>query len=506
VPRAWSRALTPSFADCFFAALLAWLFICGASGWKALLMDGDTGWHIRTGEYILSHGAVPSHDLFSFSKAGEPWFAWEWLSDVVYALLFRVGGLKAIVLLAGAMIATQATVLLRYTLWRGANALLAAIITLLAVGASSMHFLARPHLFTLLLLPACLWLVEADRRKNTRWIWLLVPVTAVWTNLHGGVFVFLALLALLVTGSAVEAWLGLPRWADVRRYSAVLAASAAATLANPYGAGLHVHIFEYLRSDWIKNLIQEFQAPTFRSEGQLQFEALLVAGLILTGFLLSKRRITEALWIVFLAHSSLTSVRHAPLYAAAVAPIVAAELSGWWKSWAGDLHKTSVFRILHQLGEDLGPSFRHSSIWPAALILALAFVDAPLKWPRDFPAEAFPVAMVHHNAELLESGRLLTTDQWGDYLIYCFYPRQKVFMDGRSDFYGESLGREYLHLLQGSYDWKDILKRQGFDTALLPVEWPLAAMLKLDPSWQVVQDDSHAILFRHLGQRSGGSR
>ena len=44
--------------------------------------------------------------------------------------------------------------------------------------------------------------------------------------------------------------------------------------------------------------------------------------------------------------------------------------------------------------------------------------------------------MVHANAERLERGRLLTTDQWGDYIIYCFYPRQKVFMDGRSDFYG----------------------------------------------------------------------
>ncbi|HEX6896844.1 MAG TPA: hypothetical protein VF146_16310, partial [Bryobacteraceae bacterium] len=64
----WVRALTPSFADCFFAAILAWLFICGANGWKSLLGDGDTGWHIRTGQYILAQHSVPVHDLFSFSK------------------------------------------------------------------------------------------------------------------------------------------------------------------------------------------------------------------------------------------------------------------------------------------------------------------------------------------------------------------------------------------------------------------------------------------------------
>ena len=136
------------------------------------------------------------------------------------------------------------------------------------------------------------------------------------------------------------------------------------------------------------------------------------------------------------------------------------------------------------------------------MIVALVFLDAPLKWPRDFPSEAFPIAMVHDNAKLLESGRLLTTDQWGDYIIYSFYPRQKVWIDGRSDFYGESLGTEYLHLLQGAYDWRNILDRQGFDVALLPVNWPLAEMLKLDASWQVIKDDRHTILFRRLRSQS----
>ena len=105
----WTRIVAPSFADCFFVAILVWLFVCGASGWKSLLMDGDTGWHIRTGEYILAKHAVPTTDLFSFSKPGAPWFAWEWLSDVVFGLLFRMGGLKAIVLFAGVLIAVYAT-------------------------------------------------------------------------------------------------------------------------------------------------------------------------------------------------------------------------------------------------------------------------------------------------------------------------------------------------------------------------------------------------------------
>jgi hypothetical protein len=502
-------ALAPSISDLFFMALVSWLFIFGASGWKSLLGDGDTGWHIRAGQYILAHHAVPTVDLFSFSRAGAPWFAWEWLTDVMYAGLFQMGGLKAIVLVSGLMIGLFATIVLRYTLWRGANVLVALFTTLLAAGAASMHFLARPHLFTLLLVPVCFWVLEADRREKTRWLWALIPVTALWTNLHGGFVIFLALIALLVAGSALEAGFGKGTgdglgnglgWGNARRYGLLLLACSLASVINPYGIQLHIHIFEYLGADWIKNIVQEFQAPTFRNEGQLQYEALLLGGLILIGFLARQRRFTEALWILFLAHASLISVRHAPIYATVAAPFIACELSQWWSASAARMKKSQALRILHQMGTDLSPGFRRTSVWPAVFILALVLIDAPIKWPRDFPSEMFPTAMIHKHADLIASGRLLTTDQWGDYIIYSYYPRQRVFVDGRSDFYGETLANQYLHLLQGAYDWRAIMDRYGFEVALLPVNWPLSSLLKQDPSWRVVADDHSSVLFQRLSR------
>ena len=101
-----SRWLFPSLSDLLFIALIAWLFMStGAHGWQSLLVDADVGWHIRTGEYVLDHHAVPQTDLYSFSKAGAPWYAWEWGSDVVDALLHRGAGLKGVVLLSGVIIA-----------------------------------------------------------------------------------------------------------------------------------------------------------------------------------------------------------------------------------------------------------------------------------------------------------------------------------------------------------------------------------------------------------------
>ena len=276
-------------------------------------------------------------------------------------------------------------------------------------------------------------------------------------------------------------------------------------MLNPYGVQLHVHIFEYLRADWIKNLVQEFQAPTFRNEGQLQYEVLLLAGLVTVGWLAMQRRFTEALWILFLAHASLTSVRHAPIFAAVAAPFIACQVSEWWRSAAERMKKSQGLRILHQLGSDLAPGFRRTSLWPAAFILGLVLLNAPLGWPRDFPGEVFPTEMIHRHSELMATGRLLTTDQWGDYIIYSFYPRQKVFVDGRSDFYGEAFADQYLHLLQGAYDWREIMERNRFDVALLPATWPLSSLLKQDPSWRVVEDDHRSVLLQRLGRQSIGN-
>jgi len=496
-----ARLLTPTFSDCFYLAILVWLFLAGASGWKALLMDGDTGWHIRAGEYILNTGHVPATDLFSFSKPGAPWFAWEWLSDVTFAILFRWSGLKAVVLFCGVLIALFATVVLRFAIWRGANVSVAFPLAMLAVGSATIHFLARPHLFTLVLLPAALWMLEADRKKPSRLLWVLIPVTVLWTNLHGGFAIFLVCLALFAAGVAIESWLGNRPWDAVRRYSALCAACSVATLLNPYGWQLHWHILQYLRSDWIRNLVQEFQAPTFRNEGQAQFELLLVAGLILVGRLIAERRIVEVLWILFLAHSALGSVRHAPLYAAIAAPILASELTALWRSTLAGARRSSLSNILFQVGQDIQPMFRRVSFWAPAAVAVIACIDAPIAWPEDFPKEAFPVQMVHRHARLLNSSRVFTTDQWADYLIYSFYPRQKVFFDGRSDFYGEGLGREYLALLQGGYTARQILERNRFDLVLIPVDWPLATILKQAGNWTVLEDDGHAILFRAAADR-----
>ena len=506
----WGRWLLPSYSDFFFIAVTLWLFSMGL-GWSQLLLDGDTGWHIRTGEYILQHSSVPTKDIFSWSRPNADWFAWEWLSDVLYAKLFASLGMKGVVLFSGLLITGTGIVILRNMIWRGANAFLSVALTLLMLGAASIHYHARPHVFTLFLLAVSSWMLAADRITPSRAIWLLVPILLVWTNLHGGFAVLLALIGLTAGGTLIEQALSWYQtraadWKVPARYFLLFAACSGVTLLNPFGYRLHQHMVEYLSSSWIRDVVQEFQSPNFRSESMMQFEVLLALGIVCVVPLLSRRRIVEALWILYFAHQALSSARHVTLYVIVVTPLIASELTTYWLRFAQGRTPKSTVGILQQISADLIKGFRRTTVWTPAFMLALVLIGAPIKWPTDFSEEKFPIKVVDQNQQLLIESKLLTTDQWGDYLLFRFYPKLRVFIDGRSDFYGPEIGKDYIAMLQGAWNWNDLLDRYGFDAVLAPTEWPLNSLLKQRPEWKVVADDGKVILYRRLrhGPQPGG--
>ena len=101
--------------------------------------------------------------------------------------------------------------------------------------------------------------------------------------------------------------------------------------------------------------------------------------------------------------------------------------------------------------------------------------------------------MVHaHEQEILQA-RVLTTDQWADYLIY-LHPEQKVFVDGRSDFYGPEIGDQFLQVMAGLPDWEKVMEKYRFNLALIPVDTAACATVETAPGWRVVEDDGKQIL------------
>jgi len=190
---------------------------------------------------------------------------------------------------------------------------------------------------------------------------------------------------------------------------------------------------------------------------------------------------------------ALGSVRHVPVFVAVCAPIIATELAGWWTAWTANEKKSSLVGILNSMASDALAGFRRTSILPWAVAVGLMAIGSPIKWPQDFPTQLFPVKMVRDNAALIARSRVLTTDQWGDYLIYK-NPAQKVFVDGRSDFYGETIGNQYIQVMNGHWRWREWMKKYDFDLALIPVSNALSELLKQEPGWRVLGDDGKQIL------------
>ena len=517
-PPGFVARLLPSLTDVAF--LMPGIIVFGRlGGANVLLGDGDTGWHLRTGQWILQNGRVPQHDIFSYTKAGQPWFAWEWLWDVVFGWMHQNWGLAAVVLVSTVLMGTVFALVYRLALWKSHNALAAIAVTLAGLAGSSIHWLARPHLMTWLLLIVFYWLLERAQAGETRALYWLPPLTVLWTNLHGGFLAGLMLVGAYGAGELI-AWTVETRAAEkaaaltrLRRYAAVGVACAAASLINPYGFKLHLHIAQYLTDSSMYSGIQEFLGYSFQHPMAKFVEAMLLLAAIAVGWNIYRRRFAYAIIVVIWAHAGLFSARHIPLLMIVIAPIVAvmvaelaalvsvAEVAAWVRRAA---------RGFERLASDIGAVERIGRIplvSAAAVILLVVMVrlEASDKFRAEFDAKRFPAGAVNAipGAELASG--VFTSDQWGDYLIYRLYPNVKVFIDGRSDFYGSQFADRYIDAMNGKWNWEKVLDRYHVKTVLLPVGASLASTLKESAGWRVRYDDHVAIVFQRAGLETRAS-
>jgi len=143
------------------------------------------------------------------------------------------------------------------------------------------------------------------------------------------------------------------------------------------------------------------------------------------------------------------------------------------------------------------------SVTGALLVAVLLFSPNPPKRfrpefdPQNYPASA--VAMIARDP----GARVFAPDQWGDYLIYRLYPGTRVFLDGRSDFYGPDFVQKAVDALNVNYGWQQTLDKFKVNTILLPPSMPLAGALKECSRWRLVYDDGVALVFRSAS-RTGG--
>ena len=514
----WVRWLMPSVSDVIFVALL-----CKLAFWsEQLLADADIGWHIRNGEHILSTVSVPRTDYFSYTMAGQPWYSWEWLYDVLVAGLNSLGGLNAVVLFSAILFAAIFMLVFRATLKSSGNLLIALLFTLLAGIASSVHLLARPHmltwLFTLILLLGLRSFHLGDRKR----VYFIPLLMALWVNLHGG---FLAGVALIALFCLADLWtMTTTSHAQLRAGAAVrtrhlgwiLLISSLATMATPYGLRLYGHLYQYLGNRYLMEHIAEFQSPDFHAFQIKMFAALLLIAFVVLGVERKRAGALDLLLVTFSAWIGLYAARNIPLATIILSVTLAPKLAHILRHSATD--PDFALPLRRALGKIESFATRMAALelrfnrhlLAGIVLLAISVVSLtagarPQKGLAvQFEAKRMPLGAAEFMATHGIRSHFFASDAWSGYLIYRLYPDVRVMMDDRHDFYGESYVREYLKIAQVNYGWLDALNKKEVNWVLASPDSGLANTLKLAEGWEPVYDDGIAIIFARKRRAGGG--
>jgi len=498
------RWLLPSVADLIFIALLATLLFTSLS--VRVLGDAGIGWHIRTGQQILGTHNIPRVDRFSSTMSGKPWFAWEWFYDLLVGKLEASFGLNGVVWFTAVVIAATFGGLFRFVLSRGANLVVAFVLVLLAISASMIHFLARPHVVSWMLTLIWLWLLDSGEwrgfrnrsERNRRWAWLMPELMVIWVNVHGGFVVAFVLLGIHWVG-ALWAWLRTrsdqieellaKNFARirVRELTWIGFLSVLASFANPYGWKLHEHIYSYLTNRFLMNHIEEFQSPNFHGLAQCCFLILL---LIAIAIMVAYRRevgLVRILLLLFAIYAGLYASRNIPIASIMLVVVGGPLLKLEWK-----------FARRMSLVE----STLRGHLWPTVAIITTLLivasggrVGAQQLADARFDEKRMPVAAVKYIASQELKGPILSPDFWGGYLIYRLYPQWQVVVDDRHDFYGADFFESYLKMLHVEDGWQEFLLATRPGCVLLPRNTALANMLRQSSAWRVTYQDDVAIAF-----------
>lgn len=512
-PSSWVRWLLPSIADLLFVALLLGLS-CGALG-RLLLRDSDSGWHIVDGQQILATHSVPRVDSFSSIMAGQAWYAWEWLYDLGMAIIHRAFGLNGVVFYTAAIIAATFVLMFFLALRRGGSLIVTLVLLLLSLGASSVHFLARPHVISWLFTVIWFELIDSARTNEslrTR-LYLLPVLTIAWVNLHGGFVLGFVLLAIYIVGALIDYSTDRENHAAVLRWlktlSIILGLSFLVSFINPYGYHLHTHIYRYLTDRFLMNQISEFLSPDFHGAAQQCFAILLIVAFIAVATAREKFGTSRLLVLLFAAYSGCYATRNLPTSSLLITLLIAPVLSHSISQVHENPAVAPWLRHLLRRFDSFGTRMQRVELnarghfWIIAVFVlcfwacmhhgrvgSTQLINAYFDQKR-FPVEAADYITLQHLRE-----PVFSMDYWGGYLIYGLYPDTKVVVDDRHDLYGDQFFKDFLKVILIQPGWDKALDQWHVNLVVMPSGSTLANILRLTPGWTTLHEDNTAVLFQ----------
>ncbi|MFM5907057.1 MAG: hypothetical protein ACKOPO_05660 [Novosphingobium sp.] len=430
-----------------------------------ILGDGDSWWHVRAGEWMLDHRAVPMVDPFSHTFVGKPWHAHEWLAEVFMGLGFRAAGWAGVMLLFAAAFALAIGLFYQW-LRRQIPATEALVAVFLALGCLSPGLLARPHLFAIPMLVAWTRALLDARSENRApgWPWLLLIL--VWANMHGTSLFAVALIGPFALEALIE---NRADWQKVLRQWVPFGLGALVALVlTPRGPEGLWFLVQLTQMQSLKLIIEWLPMDFTKLTG---FEVLLMAGLAVILLRGVKIRPMRVFVILLLLHMTLQHQRHQMLFGIVATMIVAEAMGG--------------------RGE---PAKDHPRwLMPLAGVLALVVIGVRLAMPaRVLESDTAPASAFAHVPAELRGQPVLNGYPSGGFLIG---QGVRPFIDGRTDLYGDAFMARYDAIMEGRKGELDkALAEFGIVWTFLPAGSAPALEMDSKPGWRRHHADSHIVI------------
>jgi hypothetical protein len=486
--------ITPSIAGILFLSIFLSQTLPIADG---LLKDCDTGYHIRAGEYIINNFSIPKYDIFSFHSPAIPWVAHEWLSEVIMAAIHHFFGLTGIVIFFALLISSVYYILFKRLQSIEGNILISIIVAIFVIASSQMHWLARPHIFSMLFFLVWYCLLDAWQYDNKKILYLQLPLMLLWVNMHGGFIAGFILNGIYLIGNfAAFIYSTEPeRFTQKNRLISLALTTGAClvvSLINPYGYKILLFPFKLVTEKFIMNNIAEYLSPNFHLLWAIPFEAFLLFILTLLALSIKRLNWVELLLIIFFLHMSLYSARYIPLFAIVAAPIVAKQFGHVLPYWKGRLSELVAKRAANFSEIDRSAK---DFAWPAVVLLIVTLLSLSGRLTHDFDHDKKPIAASKFLEQEHIEGNMFNNDEFGDYIIYRNYPSFKVFFDGRNDMYGVDRFKEYVKVVHFEPGWEKILEKYDITWIVYNSSSALSRFLIHNDGWRLIYADKVASIF-----------
>jgi hypothetical protein len=486
-----NRNLAPGAADIVF------LVVAPITAFTRVIRlthsDGDLAAHIRIGREILSHGQIPVHSLVSVTATSDPFVAHAWLSEVIFAGLFALGGLAMITVFAALIIAATHASVARFLTSRGVDARWAVAAAFVSLSVSSTHWLARPHMFSLLGTALTLYLLESRGKWRVASCAVLF---AAWSNLHGGWLFGLGMIGAWVAGALIESMLDRARRDEWRqrasRDAGLLAVAIVSVHANPYGWKIFPEVLGGALNPSLARQMAEFLPPDFLTLAPLPFVLGAVLSVVL--LVISRQRMSVPHLILLLACLALgvRSFRAMALFGVSAWPLVALHAA---RTWPQGRRRFPLFNEVARLDPFTRPGLYALPVAIGLLLVGLnsGRIDGAQVIRDDFSPRIFPVAAVAKAQSAGLNDPVFESWAWGGYIMYA-WPGAKLIVDPLE--FSDSTVAAFARIDRVEPGWQGELDRWKIRTVLIRPSTPLDTALSGSSRWQTFYRDSTAVIFR----------